>query len=155
WESKKHVIDFLLGITDGNIPLKCKLCKDEHSDCSTHMPCLFATLQAITMAIMYAPDPVLMKNAFEALERIRVLADIPASPRFEILRALITNSDSSSLILLEGIRQDEVSQAENEGCSNTLFGGTSVLQLVGLVLRPPKGGPSPLPEHGDAVFNNV
>ncbi|GAV70567.1 Kinetochor_Ybp2 domain-containing protein [Cephalotus follicularis] len=167
WELKKHAIDFLLSIMDGNVSLNCKLCHDEHSDCSTYMPSLFAALQAITMVMMYAPDPVLRKNAFEALKR--VLADIPASPRFEILQALITNIDSSSLtaILLDfvrgdifkkscqklSIRQYKVSQDENEGCSITLFGGTSVLQLVDLVLRPPKGGPPLLPEHGEAVLS--
>lgn len=42
WELKKHAIDFLLCITDGNI---ARNCNDEDTDCSIYMPNLYAALQ--------------------------------------------------------------------------------------------------------------
>jgi hypothetical protein len=42
WELKKHAIDFLLCITDGNI---ARNCIDEDTDCSIYMPNLYAALQ--------------------------------------------------------------------------------------------------------------
>lgn len=47
---------------------------------------------------------------------------------------------------------DEVQQTENKECWGPLLWKANVLELVELVLRPPKGGPPPLPEHVDAVF---
>ncbi|PNT33835.1 hypothetical protein POPTR_006G259600v4 [Populus trichocarpa] len=159
WELKKHAIDFLLCITDGNI---ARNCNDEDTDCSIYMPNLYAALQAITMVIMYTPDTVLRKNAFEALKR--VLADIPTSQRFEIFQALITNSMSSPMtaLLLDLVRSD----LYKEGFQRTATGKDEekqankaaplwvarALELVELVFRPPKGGPPSFPEHGDAVL---
>ncbi|XP_059461352.1 aberrant root formation protein 4 isoform X2 [Corylus avellana] len=164
WDLKKHAIDLLLCITDGNISQKCD---DEHTDLSSHIPSLFAALQAIKMVIIYAPDTVLRKLAFDAFKR--VLADIPTSQRFDILTALITNTDSSSMIailldLIRGemhmenrkrlsMRNDEVQQTENEECPKMLFWNATVLELVELVLRPPKGGPPSLTEYNDAVHS--
>lgn len=163
WELKKHAIDFLLCITDENISQKC----DEHIDFSSYMPSLFAALQAIKMVIMYAPDTVLRKLSFDAFKR--VLADIPISQRFDILKALITNSDSSSMIailidLVKGemymenrkrisMGNNEAQQTGNKECPNPFFWNASVLELVEFVLRPPQGGPPSLPEHGDAVLS--
>ncbi|KAE8056316.1 hypothetical protein FH972_013099 [Carpinus fangiana] len=162
WDLKKHAINLLLCITDGNISQKCD---DEHTDLSSHIPSLFAALQAIKMVIVHAPDTVLRKLAFDAFKR--VLADIPTSQRFDILTALITNTDSSSMIailldLVRGemhmenrkrlsMRNDEVQQTENEECPKMLFWNATVLELVELVLRPPKGGPPSLTEYSDAV----
>ncbi|XP_061966258.1 aberrant root formation protein 4 isoform X2 [Populus nigra] len=159
WELKKHAIDFLLCITDGNI---ARNCNDEDTDCSIYMPNLYAALQAITMVIMYTPDTVIRKNAFEALKR--VLADIPTSQRFEIFQALITNSMSSPMtaLLLDLVRSD----LYKEGFQRTATGKdeekqankaaplwvTRALELVELIFRPPKGGPPSFPEHGDAVL---
>lgn len=159
WELKKHAIDFLLCITDGNI---ARNCNDEDTDCSIYMPNLYAALQAITMVIMYTPDTELRKNAFEALKR--VLADIPTSQRFEIFQALITNSMSSPMtaLLLDLVRSD----LYKEGFQRTAAGKDEekqankaaplwvarALELVELVFRPPKGGPPSFPEHGDAVL---
>lgn len=159
WELKKHAIDFLLCITDGNI---ARNCNDKDTDCSIYMPNLYAALQAITMVIMYTPDTELRKNAFEALKR--VLADIPTSQRFEIFQAMITNSMSSPMtaLLLDLVRSD----LYKEGFQRTAAGKDEekqankaaplwvarALELVELVFRPPKGGPPSFPEHGDAVL---
>ncbi|KAG6643752.1 hypothetical protein I3843_08G008500 [Carya illinoinensis] len=161
---KKHAIDFLLCITDGNVSQNLD---DEYIDFALYMPSLFAALQAIKMVIIYAPNTVLRKLAFDAFKR--VLADIPTSRRFEILKALITNTNSSSMIaiLLDLVKgeihaesskristiNDEVQQTENKECWSPLLWNANVLELVELVLRPPKGGPPPLPEHGDAVLS--
>lgn len=45
----------------------------------------------------------------------------------------------------------EVQQTGNKECPNIFFWNATVLELVELILRPPKGGPPSLPEHGDAV----
>ncbi|XWS72720.1 hypothetical protein CRYUN_Cryun02cG0064700 [Craigia yunnanensis] len=163
WEFKKYAVDFLLYITSGDISHELD---DEHNDSSLYMTSLFSALQAITMIIIYASDTVLRKNAFEALKR--VLADIPNSQRFDILKALITNSDSSMVaILLDLVRgemhrestlrtsigKNEVLEADNKASQNTLFWSTSILELVESVLRPVKGGPPVLPENGDAVLS--
>lgn len=163
WELKKHTINFLLWIMDGNLSEKCN---DEVSDCSSYVPGLFASLQAIEMVIMYTSDSVLRRNAFNSFKK--VLADIPTSPRFDILKALIANSNSSSMtaILVDCVREemrmencqrisvghDEFLQAE-KSCQSSLFWSADVLELVELILRPPKGGPPALPEDGDAVLS--
>ncbi|GLT76836.1 hypothetical protein SLA2020_484720 [Shorea laevis] len=164
WELKRHSIDFLFCITNGNNSRKLD---DEDSDCSCYITSLFSALQALTVVIIYASDSVLRRNAFEAIKR--VLADIPTSQRFDILKALITNCDSSSMIaiLLDLVREemrtersqrtsietDEVSKDNNKACQTTLFWSASVLELVEFILRPPKGGPPVLPESGDAVLS--
>nr|AMK47960.1 putative aberrant root formation protein [Lupinus angustifolius] len=94
WELKKHTIEFLLCITVGGISGNND---DKHVEWSSYMPTLFAALQAVKMIIMYTPDPELRKKSFAVLKG--VLADIPISQRFDILKALITNTDSSSMVL--------------------------------------------------------
>ncbi|KAF3447064.1 hypothetical protein FNV43_RR12244 [Rhamnella rubrinervis] len=164
WELKKYTIEFMLCIMEGNVSQKCN---DEFADCSSYMPSLFATLQAVQRVVMYASDTVLRRNAFGAFRKI--LADIPTSQRFDILKALITNSDSSSMIaiLLDIVKgemhmensqrstreNDKITHAQNKAKPHTLFWSASVLELVELVLRPQKGGPPSLPEQGDAVLS--
>lgn len=46
WEFKKHAIDFLLHITDGNISQKNN---DDNSDLSSYMLSVFATLQVVSV----------------------------------------------------------------------------------------------------------
>lgn len=46
---------------------------------------------------------------------------------------------------------DKFLQAE-KSCQSSLFWSADVLELVELILRPPKGGPPALPEDSDAVF---
>ncbi|XP_057959462.1 aberrant root formation protein 4 isoform X2 [Malania oleifera] len=160
WELKKHAINFLLGIVDGNISQI-----DNHTDCSSYMPSIFAGLEAVEMVIMYSPEAELRKNAFVALKR--VLADIPSCPKFDILKALITNSDSSSMIaiLVDCVKEELRScqrilmgdndhlLEENKAFQTRGFWSTDVLELVELVLRPPKGGPPSLPQQSDGVLS--
>ncbi|XWS70471.1 hypothetical protein CRYUN_Cryun03dG0051100 [Craigia yunnanensis] len=164
WEFKRDAIDFFLYITSGDISNELD---DEHNDCSFYMTSLFSVLQAVTMIIKCASDTVLRKKSFEALKR--VLVDIPNSQRFDILKALIIDSDSSSMvaILLDFVREEmhrestlrtstgknEVREADNKACQNTLFWSTSILELTESVLRPVKGGPPVLPENSDAVLS--
>lgn len=49
-------------------------------------------------------------------------------------------------------RGNQVIQAQKNSCHSTAFWNDGPLELVGLVLRPPKGGPPSLPEYGDAVI---
>lgn len=160
WNLKNHAFKFLLCVTEGNISRNYD---DEHFEFSTYMPNLFSALQAIKMVIIYAPDTVLRKHAFDAFTR--VLADIPTSERCDILKALIENTDSSSMIailldLFKGEMRmekseinDEVQTIENRGCPKKSFWSATVLQLIELVLRPPKGGPPAFPEYVDAVLS--
>ncbi|KAI7987755.1 Aberrant root formation protein 4 [Camellia lanceoleosa] len=163
WELKKQAINFLLCIVDGNVSHEYN---NEHVECSIYMPSLLATLQAVEMVVIYAPDAVLRRNAFDALKK--VLADIPTSLRFDTLMALIKNTDSSSMIaiLIDCVRKemhmencrrisigDEVIHAQNNACDSAAFWNAGALELVELILRPPMGGPPSLPEYGDAVLS--
>lgn len=159
-ELKKNAIDFLLSIRGGNIS-PC----DEHNDISSDMPGLFAVLQAVQMVIMYTSDTVLRKNAFDVFKWI--LADIPTSHRFDILKALITKSDSSSMIAIlldivkgemhkescEKMGNNEALREENKAHPHSSLWTANVLELVELILRPPKGGPPTFPEHTDSVLS--
>ncbi|XP_047153808.1 aberrant root formation protein 4 isoform X1 [Vigna umbellata] len=163
WELKKHAIDFLLCITDGRISRNCN---EEHSEWSSYMPSLFSALQAVKMVIMHAPEPELRKKSFAVLKG--VLDDIPISQRLDILKALITNTDSSSMIaiFIDLIRKEmhtaicnsrsivkDAPQIENKAFPDTPFWNPGVIELVELVLRPPQGGPPFLPEQSDAVLS--
>ncbi|KAK6161536.1 hypothetical protein DH2020_004917 [Rehmannia glutinosa] len=160
WELKQHGIRFLLCIMDGIISRS----DNDHLDYSMHMPTLYTSLQAIEMVIMYASSSELRKNAFSAFKK--VLADIPTSVRFDVLRALINNSDSSSMIgilldcVKEEMRMGKIKRSSSadavlnsEVRHSTSFWNPSVLELVEEVLRPPKGGPPSLPEYSDAVLS--
>ncbi|RHN76971.1 putative glomulin/ALF4 [Medicago truncatula] len=143
WELKKHTINFLLCITDGDIHGNCD---DEQSQWSSYMPNLFSALQ--------------------------VLADIPISQSLDILIALITNTDSSSMvflllailflrsiaILVDLVRREmhtEISSStsvvKDVQHIDISFWTPSVLELVESILRPPQGGPPSLPEQSDAT----
>ncbi|CAL5358888.1 unnamed protein product [Camellia sinensis] len=169
WELKKQAINFLLCIVDGNVSHEYN---NEHVECLIYMPSLLATLQlketlqAVEMVVIYAPDAVLRRNAFNALKK--VLADIPTSLRFDTLMALIKNTDSSSMIaiLIDCVRKEmhmencqrisignEVIHAQNNACFSAAFWNAGALELVELILRPPMGGPPSLPEYGDAVLS--
>ncbi|KAK8610188.1 hypothetical protein V6N13_081355 [Hibiscus sabdariffa] len=164
WEFKRDAVDFLLYITSGDISNELD---DEHNDCSLYMTSIFSALQAVTMIIIYTSDAALRKNAFEALKR--VLGDIPDSQRFDILKALIKNSDSSSMvaILLDLVRgemhrestlrmsvcKDKALEADSKSRQNTLFWSTGILELVESVMRPVAGGPPILPDNSDAVLS--
>ncbi|CAK9146471.1 unnamed protein product [Ilex paraguariensis] len=156
WELKKHAINFLLCILEGSVSHDCQA---EHSDCSTYMHTLYTALQAVEMVIIYASDTVLRKNAFDAFKK--VLADIPSSLRFDILIALIKNSDYSSMIaiIMDCFKEEmhmeyrQRLQAIDNGPQFKIFWSTGVLELLEFVFRPPKGGPPSLPEFSDAVLS--
>lgn len=118
------------------------------------------------MVIIYAPEAEIRKNAFHALKK--VLADVPPSMRFDTLIGLIKNTDSSSMmaILIDCVREqmrmencqrisrgNQVIQAQNNSYHSIAFWNDGALELVELVLRPPKGGPPSLPDYGDAVLS--
>ncbi|GFP90338.1 aberrant root formation protein 4 [Phtheirospermum japonicum] len=154
WDLKEHGMRFLLCIMDGIVSHS----DDEHVDYSMHLSTLYTSLQAIQMVIMFASDSVLRKNAFSALKK--VLADIPASVRFDVLWALIKNGNSSSMIgiLLDYVKQEMHMGKIKGGLSSEVsqsssFWNPSVLELLEEVLRPPKGGPPRLPEYSDAVLS--
>ncbi|KAL0426806.1 UNVERIFIED_CONTAM: Aberrant root formation protein 4 [Sesamum latifolium] len=101
-----------------------------------------------------------------SLGRHQVLADIPTSVRFDVLRALIKNSDSSSMIgiLLDCVKEEmRMGKIERNSSADAVlnskvsqstdFWNPSVLELVEVVLRPPKGGPPSLPQSSDAVLS--
>ncbi|KAM3270188.1 aberrant root formation protein 4 isoform X1 [Capsicum chacoense] len=163
WELKEHALDFLLCIMDGCVHQEIQ---SDNIDHSTYMPILYTTLQAIEMVIIYAPDAVLRKKSFDAL--VKVLADVPSSFRFDILKALIQNSESSSMIaiLLDCVRRElheehsrsilvtsGVLEAKVKYSECLSFWSAGVLELVELVLKPPNGGPPSLPEYSDAVLS--
>ncbi|KAL4022117.1 hypothetical protein IC575_015840 [Cucumis melo] len=158
WKLKKHAIDFLLCIHGS------ESFDDKQSDYISYMPSLFAALQAVQIIIMYAPDATLRRNGFDLFKKL--LADIPYSQRFDMFRALIMNSDSPSMVgllldLVKGEMHAELCQKRAAGSlqvdtkarSEPSFCTPSILELVELVLRPPKGGPPVLPEQSDAVLS--
>ncbi|KAL6532001.1 hypothetical protein OROGR_013971 [Orobanche gracilis] len=118
------------------------------------------SLQAIQMVIMYASGSALRKNAFSAFKM--VIADIPTSLRLDVLRALIKNSESSSMIgiLLNCVKEElHMAKLKRGLAANavhdievgqfTSFWNSSVLKLVEEVIRPPEGGPPSLYEYSD------
>ncbi|KAL7106475.1 hypothetical protein ACP275_07G116000 [Erythranthe tilingii] len=160
FELKEHGIKFLLCIMDGITSHSYT----DRVDYSEYFATLYTGLQAIEMVIMYASDSMLRKNAFSAFKK--VLADIPASVRFDVLSALIKNSDSSSMVaILLGCFKEEMLREKNERNSSkdavlnsevsqaTLFWNPCVLELLEEVLRPPEDGPPYLPEYSDAVLS--
>lgn len=161
WKIKEHAIDFILCIMEGNISHKSN---KECATCVVHVPKLYTAVQAIQMVIIYTPNAVLRKKAFSALKM--VLADIPAHQRFDILKVSITNTSHSSMvaILIDRVREEmhiENRQKQvpiavlqgDKGLSSSPFWSKDVLELVECILKPPNGGPPPLPEHSDVVIS--
>ncbi|CAH2073136.1 unnamed protein product [Thlaspi arvense] len=149
WEFKRHAIEFLLDLTKGlahNILLIDLYTVQVYQ----HSKCLISIFQAVTVAIMYAPDAGVRTKTFEALKRI--LSDIPTPERFDILRALVTNSQSSSMrAILLGLVKDNMRKISVQATDCATV-DTHVMELVELVLRPPQGGPPLLPDQSDAVL---
>ncbi|PKA46830.1 Aberrant root formation protein 4 [Apostasia shenzhenica] len=159
WEIKSHVLDVLLSILYG-------IHREEHNhydeDFSIFMPNLFASLKAIEKAIMEAPYPLLRKKAFSVFKK--VVSDIPSSQRFDILKALIVNSNSSSMIaILIDLVKDEVlvdtaqenSRKEQKCKEISPFWGSNALAIIEMVLRPPNGGPPSLPDNSEPVCTTL
>lgn len=163
WELKSHAIDFLLSILDENIPRQCN---ENHLDFSSYVPGLFSVLQALGMVMMYTSDAVLRKKAYAALKC--VLRNIPSCERFDLLKALIINSNSSSMIaiLMDFVREEilkesqkvpenggQTMKSENKVDPSSLFWSMNALGLVEYILKPPQGGPPSLPEQSESVVS--
>ncbi|XP_065007733.1 aberrant root formation protein 4-like [Musa acuminata AAA Group] len=162
WEIKYHCIDLLGSIMDGTNTEERN--DDNDIDFSSVMPSLFTTLQAIQRIMISASDASIRKKAFATLRKI--ISDLPSSHRFDMLKVLITNSNSPSMIaILIDLVREEIVAERNQGTSseNCLdihvekrkgpFWSSYALDLVGLVLKPPKGGPPSLPEDSDPVLS--
>lgn len=159
WTLKKHSLNFLLSITDSVGRQEAS----EDIESSVCGPQLLTALQVLVKAIMHSPDVDLRRCSLTALKR--VMADIPASLRLDILQILVKNSNSSSMtaILLDCAREDlqknyrRKNSTTAPGRENALLSTSSwsesALNLVELVLRPPCGGPPSLPEQSDAVLS--
>ncbi|XP_075513545.1 aberrant root formation protein 4-like [Primulina tabacum] len=145
---KRHAIGFVLCVMDGSASHS----RDSHLDYTAYMPSLYTSLQAIELVIMYGPDPMTQMNALSTLKK--VLLDIPASQRFDILRNLVKSSDCSSMValLLDCVRE-EMHMEKNDRNTCMYFWSPSVIELVEVVLRPPKGGAPALPEDNAAVLS--
>ncbi|XP_031483362.1 aberrant root formation protein 4 isoform X2 [Nymphaea colorata] len=162
WELKGHCIDFVLNITDDRL---CQNLDAENYDCSSCFSDMLGTLQAVELVIVYASDATIRKKAFSVLKR--VLADLPSGQRFDILHVLIAKSSYPSMTALlidlakehfaesyKRSRDDETDmQIEEKIIQQTFDGCRNILDLVELVLKPPKGGPPSLPEDSDAVVS--
>lgn len=55
WEFKRHAVDFLLDITNGN---NSKTLDDEHNDCSLYMTSLFSALQVVSFHLVFIHPPL-------------------------------------------------------------------------------------------------
>ncbi|KAL0648180.1 hypothetical protein Bca4012_046471 [Brassica carinata] len=105
------------------------------------------TIEAVTLVIMYAPDADLRKKTFETLKRI--ISDIPVPQRFDVLKALVTNSQSSTM---RGILLDQVKNNMSTSSLQATDCDAHVSELVELVLKPPHGGPPLFPDQCDEVL---
>ncbi|CAF2352059.1 unnamed protein product [Brassica napus] len=143
WEFKRRTIEVLLDIVKGVAPSQC----NEEIDCSHYTTSIYAALQAVTLVIMYAPDADLRKKTFETLKRI--ISDIPVSQRFDVLKALVTNSQSSTM---RGILLDQVKNNMSTSSLQATDCDAHVSELVELVLKPPHGGPPLFPDQSDEVL---
>ncbi|KAF8115843.1 hypothetical protein N665_0025s0289 [Sinapis alba] len=143
WEFKRHTVEVLLDIVRGVTPSQC----NEQIDCSQYTTSIYAALQAVTLVIMYAPDADLRKKTFEALKRI--ISDIPVPQRFDVLKALVTNSQSSTM---RGILLDQVKNNMSTSSLQATDCDAHVTELVELVLKPPHGGPPLFPDQSDEVL---
>ncbi|KAH1094091.1 hypothetical protein GYH30_039699 [Glycine max] len=174
WELKKHAIklyslQFVSSVCLSSLNLSFST-KKENVDIYIYIyfSCGYSlTFQVVKMVIVYAPEPEHRKKILCCAKRsgFRVLADIPNSQRFDILKALITNTDSSSMIaIFIDLARKEMHTAicssrsivkdappiDNKSFLDTSFWNTGILELVELVQRPPQGGPPSLPEQSDA-----
>ncbi|XP_013668100.2 aberrant root formation protein 4 [Brassica napus] len=143
WEFKRRTIEVLLDIVKGAAPSQC----NEEIDCSHYTTSIYAALQAVTLVIMYAPDADLRKKTFETLKRI--ISDIPVPQRFDVLKALVTNSQSSTM---RGILLDQVKNNMSTSSLQATDCDAHVSELVELVLKPPHGGPPLFPDQSDEVL---
>ncbi|KAJ3673186.1 hypothetical protein LUZ60_006560 [Juncus effusus] len=159
FEIKNHILDFLVSILDG---FDMEEYGDNNLDFSSFMPGIFVTIQGIQRMMMSAFDPSLRKKSFFTLKKI--ISAIPSSDRFDILKALITNSSSPSMtaLLIDLVRGQilEVKKDgnifeknENKNGSKSLNLVSYALNLVEMILKPPEGGPPVFPENSEPVLS--
>ncbi|XP_040383164.1 aberrant root formation protein 4 [Oryza brachyantha] len=161
WVLKSNGLDLLLSIANES----CIEEINDHVDASSSGPEIFATLKAIESVMISAPDALMRKKAFAALKQ--VVSMVPSSQRFDILQALVQNSIFPSLtaILLDLVK-DEVLRESRQADQNFIESDQlqdgrewpppwfcHALELVGLILKPPEGGPPCLPDHGEQVLS--
>uniref|UniRef100_J3MRW2 Uncharacterized protein n=1 Tax=Oryza brachyantha TaxID=4533 RepID=J3MRW2_ORYBR len=168
WVLKSNGLDLLLSIANES----CIEEINDHVDASSSGPEIFATLKAIESVMISAPDALMRKKAFAALKQAtlkfyQVVSMVPSSQRFDILQALVQNSIFPSLtaILLDLVK-DEVLRESRQADQNFIESDQlqdgrewpppwfcHALELVGLILKPPEGGPPCLPDHGEQVLS--
>ncbi|XP_072969687.1 aberrant root formation protein 4 isoform X1 [Typha angustifolia] len=161
WEIKSKTIELLLSIMDRD---RSEESDDDSIDFSPFAPSHFITLQAIERIMIGSSDASLRKKAFAALKKL--YADIPSSHRFDVLKALITNSNSPSMtailidlvkeeILAENHQKDIRSVKDNQfqNGMQCLYWSSHAFDLVELTLKPPEGGPPALPEQSEPILS--
>ncbi|KAG0464008.1 hypothetical protein HPP92_020077 [Vanilla planifolia] len=157
WIIKSYGIDLLLNVMDGNFSEDYNGLDE---DFSSLMPNLFASLKALEMIMIGAPESSLRKKAYRALRM--VVSDIPCPQRFDILKALISKSNSPSMIaiLIDLVKEEilvdntiQSSRKEQKRKGISPFYSSNALDVVEMILRPSKGGPPPLPEHSEPVLS--
>ncbi|KAL6839152.1 hypothetical protein ACP4OV_031043 [Aristida adscensionis] len=160
WIIKSHSINLLLTLAHENDIEEIT----DHVDFTFWTPRIFATLKAIESVMMSAPEALVRKKAFAALKK--VISMVPSSHRFDILEALVNNSVSPSLtgILLDLVREQVLRESRRAGQDSVESDGlqnhgevphwaSHALDLVGLILRPPEGGPPRLPDQHEQVLS--
>ncbi|XP_074587196.1 aberrant root formation protein 4 isoform X3 [Curcuma longa] len=137
---------------------------DDHIDFSFFIPSLFTALQAIQRIMIYATDVPFRKKAFSTFKKL--ISDLPSAHRFDMLRALITNSKSPSMIaILVDLVKEEMAAEVNRTASSendlnrhpdkkkSPFWSSCALDIAELILKPPKGGPPTFPEDSEPVLS--
>ncbi|MQL77761.1 hypothetical protein Taro_010173 [Colocasia esculenta] len=109
-----------------------------------------------TMHVVSQNDTCFFGNVYQ------VLSDIPCFERFDLIKALITNNSSPDMIalLLDLVKEEVLKENYAQSSSSEImhpdnisrFWSRSALDLVELVLKPPKGGPPSLPEDSSPVL---
>ncbi|XLR69075.1 hypothetical protein S83_019747, partial [Arachis hypogaea] len=130
-------------------------------DKDAHMSCLSHVKHGASLSVIWG---LVSEEVAHATKESSVLADIFDTQRFDILKALITNTDSSSMIAIfidifrrkmhmevcNSTSVKESLDSNNETYPDMPFWTPSVLELVESVLRPPRGGPPSCPDASDA-----
>ncbi|RYR03979.1 hypothetical protein Ahy_B06g083468 [Arachis hypogaea] len=133
-------------------------------DKDAHMSCLSHVKHGASLSVVWG---LVSEEVAHATKESSVLADIPNTQRFDILKALITNTGSSSMIaiFIDIFKREmhmevcnitsvkESPDSNNETHLDMPFWTPSILELVESVLRPPRGGPPSLPDASDAVLS--
>lgn len=156
WWMKFQVVDMLSDIMEGR---NLEQCMDLPADWSSLMLSLFAALQALQKFVIYSPEASYRRKGFSLFKN--VISDLPPSEQFDVLKALITNSSSPSMVaILVDIAKEKVrleyqqrKTENNEEVPKKLAWLSRVLELVEFILKPPQGGPPALPEQSEPILS--